>query len=320
MRFALSFLIVAAALGCGPMSSADPTVAAEGTVRNEITTTNGTDLNGTDLNGTDLNGSRLASRLVAVHLAGAEIRGAPATIWLEAGEIRGIDASGAPFSGAAAQGLVLEGERGDGTLVQLRVTGIAEEGAGVWRYDLLYKPGLANTWDPLCSTGSAVVVSGRWNYQDGVPGGGAFTADPTAFTVACPSSAIEKCVSHLGYRPWEQFGVFGTVSGVDLHTSCVRAIRADYCGDGHSHTTNGRLINIYDGAGVQADTETWPMEAEWTPDGASCVSAYARDALGITCSTVPATLECGDPSHFGAGTREMTETLLGPVPVTPPAL
>jgi hypothetical protein len=155
-----------------------------------------------------------------------------------------------------------------------------------------------------------VIVSGRWNYDQGVPGGGAFTADPSVFTVGCPASAVEKCVV-LGYRPWAQFQ---SVPGVDLHTACVRAIRADYCGDGQSHTSNGRLINIYDGVGVQADTQSWIAEAEWIPEGARCVSPVARDALGITCSTVPAALSCGDTSHFQTGTRLMTETPSGPIP------
>jgi len=323
MRISVSLTL--AIVGCGSMDATEPAAGGVGTIRSELVTgngadlngadLNGADLNGADLNGADLNGSRLGSTLVAVHFAPTEIRGAPAAVWLERGEIHGIDASGTAFAGAGAQGLVLVGERGDGALVKLRIQGITEEGGGVWRYGFLYKPGADNVWDPLCSNGSAIVVSGRWNYEDAVPGGGAFTPDSTVFTVACAGSAIEKCVTHLGYRPWERFGPFGTVSGVDLHTSCVRAIRADYCGDGHSHTTNGRLINIYDGAGVQQDTEAWTLEAEWTPDGARCVSAVARDALGITCAPVLDALTCGDTSHFGTGSRQMTETLFGPVPI-----
>ena len=318
MRLVMSSVVVAA-LGCSSTDSADDVLATTGAIRSEVTTTNGTDLNGTDLNGTDLNGtdlngtdlngSRLASTLAAAHLAGAKLNGVPVTAWLERGELRAVNSSGTTFVGTALVGLLLDGEIADGSFVKLLVNSAADSGGGVWRYDFFYGSGGNGTWTPVCGNGAAVVVPGRWNYQEGVAGGGAFTADSSVFTVGCPYAAVEKCV-RLGYRPWQQFG---GISGVEFLTSCVRAIRADYCGDGVSHTTDGRLINIYDGVGVQADTEDWTIEAEWVPGGASCVSAVARDLLGITCSTVPATLSCGDPSHFGSGTRLMTETPLGPV-------
>jgi hypothetical protein len=313
MRFAAS-LFALAALACGSIDSGeDPplTATVENTRRSEVVTSNGVDINGVDINGVDINGSGLASTLVAVHLAAAELNGAPLTgLWLVGGELRGSQGAGAmPLGGTELVGLRLQGERGDGSLVTLRLKGAADAGAGGWRYDFVYRSA-NNAWAAVCAQGPAVIVGGRWNYQEGVPGGGAFTPDPSVFTIGCPHSAVEKCVV-LGYRPWIQFG---TVPGVELHTSCVRAIRADYCGDGRPQTTNGRLINIYDNAGVQADTEAWRMEAEWIPAGARCVSPVARGALGITCSTLEATISCGDRSHFDTGTRLMTETQLGPIP------
>jgi hypothetical protein len=302
MRFATS-LVTLAAVGCASMDSADlPPPPFPGMILSEVVTTNGRELNGIELNGTGL-----ASTLVAVRLAGAQLNDAPlANLWLEGGELRGQHGS-VTLAGADLVGLVLLGVRGDGSPVELRIGSAADAGGGVWRYEFLYREA-DDAWTTVCAQGASVVVSGRWNYQQGVPGGGAFTPDPSVFTVGCPSSAVEKCVV-LGYRPWTQFGA---VSGVGLHSSCVRAIRADYCGDGRSHTTNGRVINIYDGVGVQADTESWPIEAEWLPTGTRCVSAVARDALGITCSSVIGALSCGDPSHFQSGTRVMTETL-GPI-------
>src|SRR5206468_2193176 len=83
-------------------------------------------------------------------------------------------------------------------------------------------------------------------------------------------------------------------------TSCVRLLRADYCGDGTSYTTNGNELNLYDNVGVQADTEAWTPEAEWTPDGALCINSNndaryellaaknprcVKKALSATCGT-----------------------------------
>jgi hypothetical protein len=50
-------------------------------------------------------------------------------------------------------------------------------------------------------------------------------------------------------------------------------LRADYCGDGKGHTVNGTLVNVWDNWGIEReDLEVdWPLEAEWTSDGAKCV-------------------------------------------------
>ena len=47
-------------------------------------------------------------------------------------------------------------------------------------------------------------------------------------------------------------------------------VRADYCGNGMSHTRDGTPIDVYDRLGIQQPTETSGMvfEAAWTPDGA----------------------------------------------------
>jgi len=127
---------------------------------------------------------------------------------------------------------------------------------------------VSGAFRPLCVDAAgapafAVSVSGTWNLAEGVPGGGAYHAGTADFTIACRGSAIAKCVE-LGYKPWN--GV------VPQLASCVRALRADYCGDGTPHTVNGTMVNIYDNLGIQDDAVDWAPEAEWTPDGATCVS------------------------------------------------
>jgi hypothetical protein len=149
-----------------------------------------------------------------------------------------------------------------------------------------------------------------------VPGGGAKISDG-AITFACRGiSAIAKCVD-MGYRPWASW--FG--QSLDRHhQACVRMVRADLCGDGTSYTENGRAINVYDALGVQVSEDNtliggvleWAFEAEWTPDGARCISVDARDrflAAGISpsCLLSRVNLVCGSWWRFASGTLIMND-------------
>ena len=88
----------------------------------------------------------------------------------------------------------------------------------------------------------------------------------------------------MGYKTWYGFG--------DHQHACVRMLRADYCGDGVSHTVNGTPINIYDNAGLQADTESWLIDGEWGPDGARCFNNYRGGSMPSACSAKYST-SCG---------------------------
>jgi len=85
--------------------------------------------------------------------------------------------------------------------------------------------------------------------------------------------------------------------------SCVRLLRADYCGTGTSYTLDGTLLNLYDNEGIQTDTESWAIEAEWTPAGASCVNLGHTRAERVShtnpsCLPALASATCGT---FAAG-------------------
>jgi hypothetical protein len=112
---------------------------------------------------------------------------------------------------------------------------------------------------------------------------------------ACVNGAIGKCVVAVGYRPWKS-GAQECFSSDPAdcwtptlemhHEACVRMIRADYCGDGQTHTLDGIQVDIWDNAGVQqqlpySDDDAlyraglavpFGYEAEWTPNGARCIS------------------------------------------------
>jgi hypothetical protein len=182
--------------------------------------------------------------------------------------IRVADA-GAPLSGADLVGSTWTGVLSDGNTVGLRIDD-ARQGTGanadVWSYR--FSVSANGIWQPLCLEHAgnehfADTVGGTWNLAQGVPGGGSYDPDAPQFTIACRGYAIAKCVE-LGYKPW-------TGHARELVT-CVRALRADYCGDGTPYTVDGTLVDIYDHLGVQVDDQDWVPEAAWTPEGARCVS------------------------------------------------
>jgi hypothetical protein len=90
----------------------------------------------------------------------------------------------------------------------------------------------------------------------------------SSFTIACTGGAAGKCIL-FGYGPWVR-AADGT-SMRPTFESCMRMVRADYCGDGIPHTRNGTSIEMWDPKGVQRDDTHSPgftFEASWAPDGA----------------------------------------------------
>lgn len=129
----------------------------------------------------------------------------------------------------------------------------------------------------------ALFVAGVWDTHWGQEGQGGKIATTQQFTIACRGiGAIAKCVD-MGYKPWNP--------GHDnLHQTCVRAVRADYCGDGASFTTDGRQIDISDylaenatqGDEIQISSGStdFNYEATWDTTGARCLEYPAARANG----------------------------------------
>jgi len=140
-------------------------------------------------------------------------------------------------------------------------------------------------WRPHCNadgatTVPAIVVPGSWDPR------GAYDDDPSRTTFACTNGAVAKCV-RLGYAPWRSF------DGASLREellACVRMIRADYCGDGVTHTREGTPIAIWDARGViprgDADPDHERFEAAWSADGAVYLAA---PRLGQSIASIVAT-------------------------------
>ncbi len=136
-------------------------------------------------------------------------------------------------------------------------------------YTLSVQDPATGSWRNMCSLDAQGVakgfpLSGTWTRT-----GEHLQADK-AYSLTCTSGALGKCV-RMGYKPWAT-ATDGSLLW-DVHQACTRMVRADYCGDGKSHTRDGTLINIYDQLGIQkveSDSNT-TFEAAWGPEGAVCV-------------------------------------------------
>jgi hypothetical protein len=256
-----------------PMDDVDDT----GETTQDITSANGTSLNGTSLNGTSLNGTSLnGTSLNGTSLNGTSLNGT---------SLNGTSLNGTSLNGSSVVGSTWTGTASNGTTVNLKVTA-ATQGTGtntdVWFYNVSYQT--STGWSSLCVDAAgapvqAIAVAGVWSGSNLT-----YQSSSSQFTWACRQKTVAKCVE-LGYKTWK---------GWDHQlASCVRLLRADYCGTGVSYTKDGQLLNLYDNVGVQADTEAWAMEASWGPAGAVCLTggADARFAgLGIGAPSCFATL------------------------------
>ncbi len=162
--------------------------------------------------------------------------------------------------GSASQGATLVATTSAGRRIPIAITSVTRTG-GSERIALA-----ANGWTVCAPGNEGMFVPGSWDES------GAHRAERGALTYSCMDGVIAKCVD-WGYAPW-------TV-GSELHATCTRLARADYCGDGRSWTMNGTMIDVYDTLGVQTTVHDpdFRFEAAWSEDGAVCVNAARYDIL-----------------------------------------
>lgn len=211
---------------------------------------NGAPVRGTTLAGVSPTNARLAD-------------GSLATVRLEDGVLTATDASGAPLPGDALAGARLRATTELDEHFELAITAIDRDlETGLVHYELSVGD------QTLCAPGEhGLFVEGIFT-----PAGERephLDSDGVRFelTYACTPGVIAKCV-RWGYAPW-------TV-GADMHQTCTRLARADYCGDGVSYTENRTLIDVFDVDGLLSPDPTaepaLAFEAGWGPDGAVCAS------------------------------------------------
>ena len=160
-----------------------------------------------------------------------------------------------------------------GNLAAARIDGITPDPMDAtgqtFLYTLVYVDAQTGATTNVClpdATGlaAALPLHGRWDAT------GAKQDIGTAISLACTSGVLAKCV-RWGYQPWQTRN--GTALA-DYHQACTRMARADYCGDGQTHTQEGTQIDLSDRLSLNAPEP--PLlnlfEATWTPSGAYCVS------------------------------------------------
>ncbi|WNG41572.1 hypothetical protein F0U61_53750 [Archangium violaceum] len=247
------------------------------------------------------------SVLVSVDLAPLKpgASGVP-SLRLEAGRL-----VGSPEASSRLVGTVLQGTSSDGKPVEVAVCG-AEPSPGdselVWYRIEAWNP-VAQRWENPCVATNqipdprALAVSGVWDSS------GAHQAVEGRFTLACENGVISKCI-HWGYKPWVSHNGQALA---ELHQACTRMARADYCGNGQSHTNQDTPIDIYDRLGMLVpttqrsaawDPERASFEAAWAADGATCL-ARTRDrrALETILRECPGRFQTGQLVELGEGDR-----------------
>jgi hypothetical protein len=267
---------------------------------------NGVSLNGISLNGTSVNGTSMNG----LSLTGVGVNGAtsgPVALPLVA-----KSANAAPWTTGLWVGSTWTATASNGSSVKLRLDAATQDAApnaDLWFYSVSYQT--QTGWAPVCGLDAnnapiqAVTVAGTWG-----PVGAdqaAYTASTTQFTLACRNKTIAKCVE-MGYKSYK-----GYLSQLE---TCVRLLRADYCGNGTSYTVDGTTLNLYDNVGVQGDTQSWNPEAEWGPSGAACINSKYNQRYLLTTGTAPACVKqnatCG--TKFSSGTVLIDELPPGEVP------
>ena len=240
-------------------------------------------------------------------LAAASLRG----VRFGAGELALEGGRLVEKSGKGVVGTVLRGESSSGRSVDVAICGeepVAGEPDMAW-YRLQIWNASSQEWENPC-TGTkdmadprALAVAGTWDRA------GARSDAPGKITFACENGAIAKCV-RWGYKPWK---TAGGQPVAPLHQACTRMARADYCGNGTSHTQDATLVDIYDSRGLLARTTSptarWQpdrasFEAAWGPDGAVCLARTRDDRpVDAILKECPGRFSRGPELDLGDGDR-----------------
>lgn len=136
-------------------------------------------------------------------------------------------------------------------------------------------------------------------------------ADLSSIYLGCVSGSIGKAAL-WGYPSW--VSSYQGLSGLQQVEAVSRAIRADYCADGTSHTVDGTPIQIRDRFRAGFDDPSEATEAVWGASGTECAIAHDRLLSGATYTCGPAT--AGDCNSLGSewivGAPDFLWTKVGP--------
>jgi hypothetical protein len=192
-------------------------------------------------------------------------------ISVEGGRLQARRLDGSPLPPAALVGLELSIRDHLDRTTRVRIDDEAAPYGALAAYEVSWLDEASGGWLPLCERGLdgrrvAVALPGRWRDA----GAGSFVEDPHDFTLTCTGGSNGKC-ARMGYAPGTR-----TRDGESLtpyFEACVRMMRADYCGDGRSHTRTGVPVELgdRDGRRTRHPGPGMAFEAVWGRQGAICV-------------------------------------------------
>jgi len=280
-----------------------------GCVVSEAPVTSETEQNGMNMQGMNMQGMNMQGmNMQGMNMQGFELGGATMAgvgldnVRVEKGEVvaetagqtlRGTSLVGAHFFAqvASSDAVPIVAE------VEYRITAITSEVSqydpthtgSTFLYSLEQYDSASNAWVQACGAD----LDGR---QVAIPIAAVFDSQgnrvesQTMFTFGCTTGVIAKCY-RWGYRPW--LTGYSTPM-TDIHWTCTRLARADYCGNGTSHTRNGTWVNEWDRlspAPIQSHGGLLPplgmlFEAGWNTHGAVCLSRarwILDDTVGNLC-------------------------------------
>lgn len=239
--------------GCGSSASDVPAPGSHSGLR-----TQGKKMQGTQLQGIRLLGARLGQTdITDLQLVGTSF----------SGQLGQLALHGQDFIGARMDAVDVGGNPLQVTIKDITLDPQDPSGQ-ISLYSLLtYNPATGSSQDACDPDGDgvrqAIPVAGTWDPS------GAHADSATNFTFGCTSGVIAKCV-RWGYKPWQSVG---QQSLALYHQACTRLARADYCGDGQSHTEEGTLVDVYDDLKVLTPVANSGLifDAAWTTGGAYCI-------------------------------------------------
>ena len=189
--------------------------------------------------------------------------------------------------------------------LRVRIEAVEEDrdsrGGPLWLHTLSIRHA-DGTWASFCRPGARRTPGGLPRSRTRDSARTVAEAEPGVFELTCTGRAQAKCV-RFGYRPWEP-GPDGRPMRV-LYNACVRMVRADYGGDGHSTTRDGMLIDIYDAWKIQTPDLREKLRSGLEPGGrgvrAPRPGQGERVAGGVASGPAPGVTPEEMPRSYAAG-------------------
>jgi hypothetical protein len=313
MRSAVARSSVCAALSvafcaCDVVEDEETAATEQAGMTMQGTTLQGVTMQGMTMQGMTMQGYRLGgATLSGVGLMNVRVEKGELVGERDQVTLRGDALVGAHFHAEARN---LTANPPTSALGEYRITAVAAEDpaydptrtGNTFLYTLEQWVGDTSSWQPACPADSdgrrvAIPLAATWDER------GDRIESSTLFTFGCTTGVIAKCY-RWGYRPW----LTGYGNMEDMHWTCTRLARADYCGNGVSHTHEGTLINIWDTMPAPGPIQTrgtpplgMIFEAGWRTNGAACLS-HTRWLLGdglLIAAACPDRLIA--PGLFGLG-------------------